>query len=246
MSPQFLLKRRTASRLAAIDAYRFPAAARQRVATANGSLTTSGLDQVEAAARQWFRLAARHPRAKTTMPSLITATLWHELADQSTEYAQFCTTAFGHVLPPPAPLPASPAAGTRGPAGVGGAVDLGAPSSGPAGWARAEVGGGPPGVPPSALAETFRLARQDENCAPGALPLLFRIDQQLAIPGGYRYLADCGGRGLCHDLPGTLCLMHLQGNGRLIRRRPPFGGPTHAGEGEIGPVCGAGCGSGSQ
>ncbi|MBM2623188.1 hypothetical protein JIG36_47600 [Actinoplanes sp. LDG1-06] len=204
MSPQFLQKRRTASRLATIDAYLFPAAVRQRVAATHDTLTTSGLDEAEAAARQWFRLAARHPRARTAMPSLITATLWRELAAQPTDYAQFCTEAFGHPLP----LPDAPAA------------------------------------PPSALAETFRLAREDENCAPDALPLLFRIDQQLSIPGGHRYLADCGGRGVCHDLPGALCLMHVRGPGRLLRNRPRFGPPPGDANAGYGCSGGAACGGG--
>jgi hypothetical protein len=197
---------RTAHRVAAIDAYRFPVAVRQRLASEHDSLSQAGLDQVESATRQWFRLAARHPRAKLTMPSLIAAALWTELSRRTTEYAAFCTEAFGRAsLDPPS-------------------------STGPA-----------------ALAHTFRLARQDENCGPATLPLLFRVDQQLAIPGGYRYLADCGGRGTCYDQPGARCLHHLKGTGRLVRGRNPYGppppgysGPGGSGEGM---TCGGGCGS---
>ncbi|WP_127504110.1 hypothetical protein [Actinoplanes solisilvae] len=188
--------RRTTHRLAAIDAYRFPATVRQRFATEHDTLTATDLDAIESAARQWFRLAARHPRARTAMPSQVTDALRRALSQQTADYAAFCTEAFGRPYLPP-PVTAHPSAG---------------------------------------LAETLRLARQDENCGPGALPLLFRVDQQLAIPGGHRYLADCGGRGVCHDLPGTLCLMHLTGTGRLVRNRgrketPPPTSPDAAGFG---------------
>jgi hypothetical protein len=65
---------------------------------------------------------------------------------------------------------------------------------------------------PARLATTFRLARADENGPPEALPLLFRVDRELGVPGGGRYLADCGGgRGVCHELPGATCLRHIAG-----------------------------------
>ena len=209
---------RTAHRVAAIDAYRFPAAVRQRLASEHDSLSQSGLDQVESAARQWFRLAARHPRAKLTMPSLIAAALWTELSRQTTEYAAFCTEAFGRAFPA---------------LGATGRTSIDRPTStGPAGL-------------PGALAGTLRLARQDENSGPTALPLLFRIDQQLTVHGGYRYLADCGGRGTCYDVPGAVCLQHLEGPGRLLRGRNRFGPPPpgHPGPGGEGMACGGGCGS---
>nr|WP_221376351.1 hypothetical protein [Actinoplanes polyasparticus] len=215
-------KPRTAHRVAAIDAYRFPAAVRQRLASEHDSLNQAGLDQVESATRQWFRLAARHPRAKLTMPSLIAAALWTEFSRQTTEYAAFCTEAFGRA---PLDRPSSP--GPTAPAS----------SSGPT--APASSSG------PAALAETFRFARQDENCGPAALPLLFRIDQQLSIRGGYRYLADCGGRGTCYDVPGAVCLQHLKGPGRLLRGRNRFGPPPPGNSGPVGEgmACGGGCGS---
>ena len=198
--------RRTPGRLAAIDAYRFPASVRQRLAADHGTLTSTDLDQVEAAARQWFRLAARHPKAGLTMPSRITGALWRELARRPTDYETFCAEALGRDFPPP-------------------------PDTSDAHRS-------------AALGETFRLAQQDEGCDPPQLPLLFRIDQLLAIPDGYRYLADCGGRGTCHDLPGALCLMHVTGPGRSVRRRGPFGSPPAGGYEGNGLSCGAGgCGS---
>jgi hypothetical protein len=61
------------------------------------------------------------------------------------------------------------------------------------------------------------LAQQDDGCGPHELPLLFRVDGQLAVPGGRRYLVDCGGRGECFELRGTVCLQHLTGVGKPVR-----------------------------
>lgn len=44
------------------------------------------------------------------------------------------------------------------------------------------------------LSRTLRLARGDEGCGPGTLPLLFRVDQEIGLEGARRYVADCGGR----------------------------------------------------
>ncbi|SNY57014.1 hypothetical protein [Paractinoplanes atraurantiacus] len=70
------------------------------------------------------------------------------------------------------------------------------------------------------LAETFHLAQRDESCGPETLPLLFRVDQQLKIKNGHHYLADCGGRGVCHELPGAICLRHVAGTENPKRWRP--------------------------
>jgi hypothetical protein len=92
------------------------------------------------------------------------------------------------------------------------------------------------------LATTLRLAQQDEGCGPQELPLLFRVDGQLAVAGGRRYLIDCGGRGECHEVRGTLCLQHLTGVGKAVRgdwggrgRSPDASTPTG---GDVG--CGGG------
>ena len=102
---------------------------------------------------------------------------------------------------------------------------------------------------PGALGDTFRFARQDEPAGPGVLPLLFRVDRQLAVAGGRDYLADCGGRGTCYELKGTICLRHLDGLGKA-----PGGGTWNLGHTQHGGGgapsngcggCGSGCGSGS-
>lgn len=68
----------------------------------------------------------------------------------------------------------------------------------------------------TSLLATLGYARQDEGGSPTALPLLFRVDQNLRIQNGNRYLADCGGRGECFRAPGLTCLRHLTGPGKAI------------------------------
>ena len=96
------------------------------------------------------------------------------------------------------------------------------------------------------LLNKLRLARHDEGCGPQQLPLLFRVDQELAVAGGRRYLADCGGRGECFEVRGTLCLQHLTGLGKPLRSH---GGSNGAAGHSFG--CGtadgpSGCGSGGD
>jgi len=164
--------RRTAQRLAVVGGYLFPAGVRHRFSVTHGDLDTAAVARVEDAARQWFRLAARHPRAEMSMPSVVVDDLWREMVRDTRGYAEFCRAAFRRPLP----RPPEPAANR-----------------------------------PARLATTFRLARADESGPPDALPLLFRIDRELGVAGGGRYLADCGGRTVCHEMPGATCLAHVTG-----------------------------------
>jgi hypothetical protein len=93
-----LWDRGSARRLAAVDAYQFPSSVRQRFAFVHPDLTPENVRKVEDATRQWFRLAARHPRAKLAMPSVAADAMWHELALHTHEYQEFCARAIGHVL----------------------------------------------------------------------------------------------------------------------------------------------------
>jgi hypothetical protein len=184
--------------LATVDGYRFPTGVRQRFALTHPGLTHQHLDAVEAATRQWFRLAARQPRAKLTMPSVATGDYWREFRLHEREYGEFCDRAAGHpVRDEPAP-------------------DKGA-----------------------RLYATFRLAQQDEHLESHRLPLLFRVDRELAITGARRYLADCGGYDQCYEETDVLCLQHVAGVQRRRSRWSRPGGPA-AGGGPAG--CGAGCG----
>ncbi|MEJ3748534.1 hypothetical protein WEI85_35295 [Actinomycetes bacterium KLBMP 9797] len=102
------------------------------------------------------------------------------------------------------------------------------------------------------LLATFGYARQDEGCGPTDLPLLFRVDAKLRVQDGNRYLADCGGRGECFQVPGRVCLQHLAGLGKRlsapgIRGDLPFHDGRHGyagGAGDGGEVAGGGEGGG--
>lgn len=91
----------------------------------------------------------------------------------------------------------------------------------------------------SQLAATLRLAQQDEGCRADALPLLFRVDQELDVAQRRRYLADCGGRGQCYEDRNMVCLQHLGGVGKPTRgnwdrdRAPSIDMPTPGG-GDVG------------
>ena len=67
------------------------------------------------------------------------------------------------------------------------------------------------------LQHTFRLAQRDEGGPADVLPRLFRVDREVGITGGRRYLADCGGRGECFPVAGATCLVHLTGPGKPVR-----------------------------
>jgi hypothetical protein len=163
--------RRTGRRLAVVAGYQFPAGVRHRFAVAHHDLDIAAIARVQEAARQWFRLAVRHPRAELAVPSVVVDDLWREMLLDTRDYAEFCARAFRRPLPRPEP-----------------AADR-----------------------PARLATTFRLAQEDESCRPGGLPLLFRVDREVGLPGADHYLADCGGRAVCHELPGAICLQHIAG-----------------------------------
>jgi hypothetical protein len=202
-----MASKRQRNRVAAVDAYQFPSSVLQRFGFGHESLSAADIATVEAATRQWFRLAARNPKAKLSMPSVIVDDLWHELVLHTRDYAEFCDVALGrfvHHVPESAMSAADAAA----------------------------MGG-------STLQNTLKLAQRDEGIAATALPLLFTVDRDLGIEGGRRYLADCGGRGQCHELPGALCVWHLTGTGRGSR-----GGWKDHGEPPIDPSLAGGSGMG--
>jgi len=214
-----LLGSSTARRVAAVDAYQFPSSVRQRFALVHHTFTLEQIATVEAATRQWFRLAARRPKAALSMPSVIVDDLWHEMVLHTRDYAAFCDAALGRFLHhvPESAMTGPDAAANRG----------------------------------KTLRATFELAQQDEKCGPTGLPVLFRVDRDLAVEGGRHYLADCGGRGQCHSVPGVVCLQHVRGNGRPIQRNRGVRGmhpaehEIYGGAGDAGDHGGAGCGGGS-
>ena len=105
-----LRKLRMNQRLRLVDTFQFPATARYRFALHHPGLADDDRSLVEAATRQWFRLAARHPKAELSMPSVVVDALWQELMLHSREYATFCEAAFGRNLhrEPGSPMSATP------------------------------------------------------------------------------------------------------------------------------------------
>ena len=85
-------------RLAAADGYVFPTGVRQRFAFTHPGLSREDLQAVEAAVRQWFRLAARQPRAKLAMPSVVAGDYWREFRLDTTSYDTFCGQVTGRPL----------------------------------------------------------------------------------------------------------------------------------------------------
>jgi hypothetical protein len=176
-----------------VDAYRFPSSVRQRFVQEHHALGADDIATVEAATRQWFRLAARHRKAKLSMPSVIVDDYWHEMVLHTREYAEFCDAALGRFLHhvPESTMSAADAVANR----------------------------------TANLRDTLKLAQADEGLQADQLPLLFRVDRDLDIQGGRRYLADCGGRGQCYGMTGSVCLQHVDGAGRGPRsgrwEKPP-------------------------
>jgi hypothetical protein len=173
---------RTQDRSRIVDGYLFPSSVRQRFAQEHETMSAADIATVEAAARQWFRLAARHRKVKLSMPSVIVDDYWHEMVLHTRDYAEFCDTAVGRFLHhvPESAMSAGDASANR----------------------------------KSTLRQTFKLAQEDEGVEATRLPLLFRVDRDLAVEGGRRYLADCGGRGQCYGMTGSVCLQHVDGVGR--------------------------------
>ena len=92
-------KLRVNQRIHVVDTFPFPSSARQRFALQHPELTGDDGALVEAAVRQWFRLAVRHPKALLSIPSVLVDDLWREVIRHSREYATFCDAAFGRYLP---------------------------------------------------------------------------------------------------------------------------------------------------
>src|SRR4051794_35629955 len=68
--------RSTAARVAVVEQYRFPEAVIDRFRQEHPELHSEDSALVEAAARQWFRLIARQPRAMLALPSRGVSDLW--------------------------------------------------------------------------------------------------------------------------------------------------------------------------
>ncbi|MFJ6169352.1 hypothetical protein ACIQH6_29840 [Micromonospora orduensis] len=191
----------------------FPASGREHLRNRHPHLSDDDLVLVETATRQWFRLIARQPGAKLSMPSVAVNDLWQELTLHAQDYAAFCDAAFGG-LPHHQSMSAT---------------------SGDTTNANRDA----------LLLATLNHARRDEGCGPTDLPLLFRVDQELGVRDGNRYLADCGGRGECFPVANRVCLQHLAGPGKRPRPRG-IRGDLPFNDGRHGYAGGAGGGGGGE
>ena len=92
------------------------------------------------------------------------------------------------------------------------------------------------------LARTLELAVKHEALPPGRLPLLFRIDEELGVEDGRRYLAPCGSAtAACVAPVAATCLAHLHRSGDGGDAGAVHG--AHGdGDGGAGGGCGGGCG----
>jgi hypothetical protein len=163
------------------------------------------LQAVEKGLRQFFRVCAQAPGQFTAMPSKAVDAAWHACILDTRAYERYCRNAFGRLLHH-TPAEALPAGQ--------------APARLKAGLRRAWLG-----------------ACRDERLDPfktGTLPLLFALDAQLAIAGGYHYVPDCRLLGL--DRGDTHCGSALACGGG--------GGSSDGDGGSDGGGDGGGCGGG--
>jgi hypothetical protein len=162
------------SRLDFIDRTPLPPSLRAQLQREQPGWGEAEFAAVERGLRQFFRLCARQPGAFVAMPSKAVDLAWHAFIVDTRAYASWCERAFGRFLHH---MPAEAL-----PAGE-------APPRLRQGLRRAWVG-----------------ACRDEGLDPHRaprLPLLFALDGDLALAGGYRYAPDC--RLLAADRGDTHC-----------------------------------------
>ena len=99
--------RDAATRVAAVDGYRFPDAVADRFRAEHPELHPEDTALVEAAGRQWFRLIAREPKRRFALPSRAVSDWWLAFLHAEDAYRQFCEDAFG-VFVPHRPPPSGP------------------------------------------------------------------------------------------------------------------------------------------
>lgn len=90
--------RRIARRVAAVNGYEFSVSMRRRLRLKHPDLGAPSITLIEAATRQWFRLLARRPKARLSMPSRVVDDLWHEMLLHTRDYAAFCDAAIGRFV----------------------------------------------------------------------------------------------------------------------------------------------------
>ena len=193
-----------AARLRAINQSPLPRSVRTALRAEFPGWSEAQCEAVENGLRQYFRVCAKSRGAWVAMPSKAVDAAWHAFILDTRAYGRFCHRAFGRLLHH------TPAEAL------------------PEGLAAQRLKEG--------LIRAWRGACQDEGRPvhpPTALPLLFALDLELGVPGGYRYVPDC--RLLDRDRGNTHCATDVSGCGGSS------GSDGGDGSGDGG-NCGGGCG----
>lgn len=199
----------TARRL--VRTHPFPPYLRDKLRASYPQLTPQQTLEVERGLRQFFLASAMAQGRFVAMPSKVVDAMWHEFILHTRAYERFCRKTFGQLLhhTPAEALAADPGRADRNFQGLRRAWV----------WSCRDEG-----IDPK---------------KPQRLPVLFALDAALAIPGGYRYVADCALLGT--DCGDTHCATGF-GCGSSCGSS---GGDGDAGGGDGG-SCGGGCGGGGD
>ncbi len=91
-------RRKRAAQRDFIRRYAFPEALKTKLHSRHPQLSSSALDEVIAALREWFLLLQQHPREKFGMPSRVVDDAWHEFILMTRQYKSFCEKGFGNYV----------------------------------------------------------------------------------------------------------------------------------------------------
>lgn len=189
-------------RLRYIESQPLPPSLRAQLATQYPDWSAAQRQAVERGLQQFFRICTHAPAQFNAMPSKAVDAAWHAFILDTRAYQRYCRQAFGQLLHH------TPAEAL------------------PAGQAPARLRQG--------LRRTWLGACRDEGLnprQPDRLPLLFALDAELGIAGGYRYVPDC--RLLGADRGDTHCAAALACGGSS-------GGGNDGDGGGDGGSCGGG------
>ncbi len=192
----------------------FPAFLRDKLRRHYPMLNDMEIDKVERGLRQFFIASAQANGRFVAMPSKVVDALWHEFILHTRGYEAFCKKVFGRLLHH-TPTEAMPAANH--------------------------------GSNFNGLRRAWYWSCKEEGIdprKPNRLPVLFALDMQLNIEGGYRYAPDC--RLLGADRVNTHCAVGFGCGSSCGGGGGSCGGDggSDAGGGGDGGGDGGGCGSG--
>lgn len=196
-----------------VRSHPFPPYLRDKLRAHYPQITAAQAFEVERGLRQFFLASAMAQGRFVAMPSKAVDAMWHEFILHTRAYEAFCRKSFGRMLhhTPAEALAAAPDRADKNFQG---------------------------------LRRAWLWSCRDEGIdpkQPQRLPVLFALDAALAIPGGYRYVADCNllgaDRGDTHCAGGFGCGSSCGSSG---------GGDSGGDAGGDGGGDGGGCGGGGD